>query len=183
MYFCSYSAPSPLPWKSSAISPKLTTGIVGRQRTLFVDLWPYCHPHSHSCLVVTRGIPSEPKWSIYGRPCKKGQPRLVRVRCWITSRSCGQWPCSKLSKTVILLPFLQYHVYAPAPRDLGLVSPEHGSYYIQNPCSIAAVASLLADSTFLGGYQTTGKDPNDIAHGREFFRQYRFFIGTTKRRL
>lgn len=47
----------------------------------------------------------------------------------------------------------------------------------KNPSSIAAVASLLAGSNFLGWFQSTEKDANDIAIGREFFAGYRFFIG------
>jgi hypothetical protein len=47
----------------------------------------------------------------------------------------------------------------------------------KNPSNIAAVASLLAESNFLGWFQSTEKDFNDIAIGRQFFARYRFFIG------
>jgi hypothetical protein len=47
----------------------------------------------------------------------------------------------------------------------------------KNPSRIAAVASLLAESNFLGWFRTIGSDPNDISVGCKFFSQYRFFIG------
>ncbi|GAB1199277.1 hypothetical protein APSETT444_008623 [Aspergillus pseudonomiae] len=45
------------------------------------------------------------------------------------------------------------------------------------PSSIAAVASLLADSNFLDWYQSTAEDPNDTARGRKFFAGSRFVLG------
>ncbi|KAE8419170.1 hypothetical protein BDV36DRAFT_294426 [Aspergillus pseudocaelatus] len=46
----------------------------------------------------------------------------------------------------------------------------------KSPSSIAAVASLLADSNFLDWYQS-GEDPNDTSRGRKFFAGSRFFLG------
>ncbi|KAB8224876.1 hypothetical protein BDV33DRAFT_199160 [Aspergillus novoparasiticus] len=45
------------------------------------------------------------------------------------------------------------------------------------PSSIAAVASLLADSNFLEWYQSAGEDPNDTSRGRKFFAGLRFVLG------
>ncbi|OGM49207.1 hypothetical protein ABOM_004034 [Aspergillus bombycis] len=46
----------------------------------------------------------------------------------------------------------------------------------KSPSSIAAVASLLADSNFLDWYQPA-EDPNDTARGRKFFAGSRFVLG------
>ncbi|KAE8337371.1 hypothetical protein BDV24DRAFT_154440 [Aspergillus arachidicola] len=47
----------------------------------------------------------------------------------------------------------------------------------KSPSSIAAVASLLADSNFLDWYQSAGEDPNDTSRGRKFFAGSRFVLG------
>jgi hypothetical protein len=46
----------------------------------------------------------------------------------------------------------------------------------KNPCSVAAVASLLADSNFLERFGSLG-DPNDELRGGEAIKNARFFIG------
>ena len=45
----------------------------------------------------------------------------------------------------------------------------------KNPCSIAAVASFLADSNILDRYKTVG-DPNSLSIGRDYFENCRFFF-------
>lgn len=52
----------------------------------------------------------------------------------------------------------------------------------KKPSSIAAVASLLAESNFLGWFQST-KDSNDIAIGREFFAGYLSVLYRPTKRL
>ncbi|KUM62199.1 hypothetical protein ACN42_g4914 [Penicillium freii] len=47
----------------------------------------------------------------------------------------------------------------------------------KNPSSIAAVASLLADSNILTRYETVMGDPNGQSLGQDFFSQCRFFLG------
>lgn len=47
----------------------------------------------------------------------------------------------------------------------------------KNPSSIAAVASLLADSNILDRYDTVMGDPNEQSLGHAFFARCRFFLG------
>ncbi|KAJ5090788.1 hypothetical protein N7532_009472 [Penicillium argentinense] len=47
----------------------------------------------------------------------------------------------------------------------------------KDPCSIAAVASLLADSNLLDWYHNGEENPNDSSLGRKFFAGCRFFLG------
>lgn len=47
----------------------------------------------------------------------------------------------------------------------------------KNPCSIAAVASLLADSNFLYQYEKYVGNPNDKSVGKALFAHCRFFFG------
>lgn len=47
----------------------------------------------------------------------------------------------------------------------------------KNPFSIAAIASLLADSNILSRYQTVMGDPNEQSLGDAFFSRCRFFLG------
>lgn len=47
----------------------------------------------------------------------------------------------------------------------------------KNPCSIAAVASLLADSNFLFQYEQYVGNPNDKSVGVALFEHCRFFLG------
>ncbi|KAJ5970694.1 uncharacterized protein N7479_000612 [Penicillium vulpinum] len=47
----------------------------------------------------------------------------------------------------------------------------------KNPSSIAAVASLLADSNILAQYEKVTGDPNEQSLGRAFFSRCRFFLG------
>jgi hypothetical protein len=47
----------------------------------------------------------------------------------------------------------------------------------KNPCSIAAVSSLLADSNFLYLYEQYVGNPNDKSVGESLFEHCRFFLG------
>ncbi|KAJ5816436.1 hypothetical protein N7447_008669 [Penicillium robsamsonii] len=47
----------------------------------------------------------------------------------------------------------------------------------KNPSSIAAVASLLADSNILAQYEKAMGDPNEHSLGQAFFSRCRFFLG------
>ncbi|KAJ5425985.1 hypothetical protein N7465_001055 [Penicillium sp. CMV-2018d] len=56
-----------------------------------------------------------------------------------------------------------------------LMNTDH--VFPKNPSSIAAVASLLADSNILARYETVMSDPNEQSLGQDFFSRCRFFLG------